>query len=63
MNGTAFDSMTRRFAMRLSRRRLLSSTALGAVAAIGLKAGQSGSLAQSDASALVQRFYENIDAF
>jgi hypothetical protein len=63
MNGTAFDVMTRRFATRLSRRRLLSFTALGAVAALGVKAGQSESLAQSDASTLVQSFYENVDAY
>jgi hypothetical protein len=63
MNGTDFDLITRRFATRLSRRRLLKFTALGAVAALPLKIGQSESLAQSDASTLVQRFYENVNAY
>lgn len=63
MHGTAFDSMTRRFAMGLSRRRLVKLTALGAVAALPVSIGQAKSLAQSEASALVQRFYENVDAY
>src|SRR5215211_5044497 len=61
MNGTEFDSMTRRFATRLTRRRLMSFTALGAATALGVRASQS--VAQSEASTLVQRFYENIDAY
>jgi Domain of unknown function (DUF4232) len=63
MNGSAFDSMTRRFATRLSRRHLLSFTALGAATALGVRAGHSEVGAQSDASTLVQRFYENVDAY
>jgi hypothetical protein len=61
MNDSAFDSMTRRFATRLSRRRVLSFSALGAAAAFGVRTGQS--VAQSDASDLVLRFYENVNAY
>jgi Protein of unknown function (DUF4232) len=63
MNGTDFDVMTRRFATRLSRRRMLNLTAIGAVSALSLKLGQTESFAQSDASALFQRFYENVNAY
>src|SRR4051812_41139157 len=63
MNGTSFDAMARRFALPLSRRRFLSLSAFGAVAALGVKFGQAESLAQSEASDLVQRFYENVNAY
>ncbi len=63
MNGTDFDSISRRFAARFSRRRLLSLTALGTAAALSVKLGQAEILAQSEASALVQRFYENVNAY
>jgi hypothetical protein len=61
MNGTEFDLMTRRFATRLTRRRLLSFTALGAATALGIRASQS--VAQSDASMLVQQFYGLVNTY
>jgi hypothetical protein len=61
MNDSAFDLMTRRFAARLSRRRLLGTTAVGTIAALGVRFGQS--VAQTEASALVQRFYGLINAY
>jgi len=64
MNGTVFDDMTRRFAMRFSRRRLLGWTAAGAAAAaLPGRFGQAQASTQSDAAALVQRFYENVNAY
>jgi hypothetical protein len=63
VDGKTFDSMTKGIATRLSRRRFLGLAGIGAVAALPIRIGQAKSLAQGDASALVQQFYELVDAY
>ena len=59
MDAARFDAMTRLFARAVSRRSLLGAAAvLTAAAAVPLSTE-----AQDDASALVQQYYENIDAY
>lgn len=62
MEAAKFDSLTRLFAHQMPRRHVLkAASALVAAAAVPVKIGRAQS--QSDASTLVQRFYENIDAY
>jgi len=57
MNGKPFDAMGRAFARRLTRRRVLGLAVAAAV--LPVTAGR----AQTDAPALVRRFYELVDAY
>lgn len=57
MNGKPFDAMGRAFARRLTRRRVLGLAVEAAV--LPVTAGR----AQTDAPALVRRFYELVDAY
>ncbi len=62
MDADHFDAMTRLFARAVSRRGLMgAAAALTAVAAA--PAGLRSAAAQSDAGALVQQYYETIDAY
>jgi hypothetical protein len=63
MDGANFDSLTRIFARKATRRRLLGATAaIGAAAIVPIRFHQA--TAQSnDAVSVVQQFYEAIDAY
>src|SRR5215213_3204355 len=65
MKSTQFDSLTRTFATRLSRRSLLGLVGIGAVAGLPVARGpmRASAQTQSDAQDLVLQFYENIDAY
>jgi hypothetical protein len=63
MDATKFDSITRSFGRRVSRRAVLQAAALGGAAAAAPTAFRRASAQTSAASALVQRLYENIDAY
>ena len=63
MDATKFDSITRYFGRRVSRRAVLQAAALGGAAVAAPSAFRRASAQTSAASALVQRLYENIDAY
>lgn len=63
MNGAQFDSITRIFATNVSRRKLLGASAAVGVAALTPLRLPTASAQSDDAVALVQQFYQSIDAY
>lgn len=63
MKGTQFDVLTRVFAAKTSRRRVIGGTAAIAAAALLPLELRSASAQTDDAVALVQQFYASIDAY
>ena len=63
MNGTQFDVLARMFAAKTSRRRVIGGAAAIAAAALLPLELRTASAQTDDAVALVQQFYESIDAY
>jgi hypothetical protein len=63
MDATKFDSLTRIFGRRVSRRAVLQAAAVGGAAVAASASFSRASAQSSPASALVQQLYENIDAY